>query len=43
VETLGTDDKFMAMIGSQDFARSYFGISAIHIAEAAKRVLEKTP
>ena len=42
VETLGTDDKFMPMIGSQEFARSYFGIDAIHIAEAAKRVLGKT-
>jgi len=43
LETLGTDDKFMPIIGSQEFARSYFGIDAIHIAEAAKRVLYKTP
>jgi len=43
VETLGTDDKFMPTIGSQDFARSYFGITASHIAEAAKRVIDKTP
>jgi len=42
VETLGTDDRFMPIIGSQDFARSYFGINADHIAEAARRVLEKT-
>jgi len=43
VEVLGTDDKFMPTIGSQDFARSYFGIDAIHIAMAVKRVLDKTP
>ena len=43
VETLGTDDKFMPMIGTQDFARRHFGIDAIHIAQAAKQVLDKTP
>ena len=43
VEVLGTDDKFMPTIGSQDFARRHFGIDASHIAEAAKRVLDKTP
>jgi transketolase len=42
VDVLGTDDKFMPTIGSQDFARGYFGIDAIHIAEAAKRMLDKT-
>jgi transketolase len=41
VETLGTDDKFMPMIGTQDFARRYFGIDAIHIADSAQRVLDK--
>jgi len=40
VEVLGTDDKFMPTIGSQDFARRHFGIDASHIAEAAKRVLD---
>ena len=42
VENLGTDDKFMPIIGSQEFARSYFGIDASHICEAAERVLAKT-
>jgi transketolase len=42
VDVLGTDDKFMPTIGSQDFARRHFGIDASHIAEAAKRVLGKT-
>jgi len=41
VEVLGTDDKFMPAIGSQDFARRHFGIDASHIAEAAKQVLDK--
>ena len=41
VEVLGTDDHFMPMIGSQEFARRYFRIDASHVAEAAKRVLDK--
>ena len=39
IEALGTGDAFMPVVGSQSYARAYFGISAAHVAEAARRTL----
>jgi transketolase len=41
IETLGTGDEFMPVVGSQDYARKYFGIDAVRVAEAAQRVANK--
>jgi len=38
IETLGTGDEFMPVVGSQGYARKYFGIDAARVAEAAQRV-----
>jgi transketolase len=38
IETLGTADQFMPVVGSQAYARRYFGIDAERVAEAAQRV-----
>lgn len=39
IEALGTGDAFMPVVGSQDYARAYFGLNAAHVAEAARRTL----
>jgi transketolase len=38
VEALGTGDEFLPVVGSQAYARKYFGIDATRVAEAAARV-----
>jgi transketolase len=40
VACLGTSDSFMSVVGSQAFARSYFGIDAASIVAAAKALLQ---
>jgi transketolase len=37
IETLGTRDEFMPVIGSQGYARRYYGIDAERVAEAAQQ------
>jgi transketolase len=37
---LGTSDSFMAMVGSQAFARSHFGIDAASIVASAKALVQ---
>lgn len=39
IEVLGTGDGFMPVVGSQFYARQYFGISAAHVMKAAQRAL----
>ena len=41
IETLGTGDEFMPVVGSQGYARKYFGIDAARVADAAQRVADK--
>jgi transketolase len=41
IETLGTSDAFMPVVGSQGYAREYFGINAARVAEAAQRMAGK--
>ena len=43
IATLGTADKFMSVVGSQSFARQYFGIDAQAIVVAAKSLVHGTP
>lgn len=39
IQALGTGDTFLPVVGSQAYARAYFGINAEHVAEAARRTL----
>lgn len=43
IATLGTADKFMSVVGSQSFARQYFGIDSKAIVGAAKSLTHGTP
>jgi transketolase len=38
IEVLGTSDEFMPVVGSQGYARRYFGIDAKAVVQAANRV-----
>lgn len=38
IEVLGTGDEFMPVVGTQGYARKYFGIDAVSVAQAAHRV-----
>ena len=39
---LGTSDKFMSTVGSQHFARHYFGIDAQSIVRASRQLIKRT-
>jgi transketolase len=39
IEVLGTGDSFMPVVGSQDYARRYFGIDCSSVAQAARRLM----
>jgi transketolase len=39
IEALGTADEFLPVVGTQSYARQYFGIDAARIAEAVARVI----
>jgi transketolase len=41
IEVLGTGDSFMAMVGSQDYARRYFQIASDDISDASIRALSQ--
>jgi transketolase len=38
IEVLGTSDEFMPVVGSQGYARRYFGVDAEAVVQAANRV-----
>jgi len=42
IQILGTGDQFLPTVGSQSYARQYFGIDALSVAEAARRSLDRT-
>lgn len=41
IEVLGTGDEFLPVVGTQAYARKYFGIDAVSVAQAAHRLFGK--